>query len=92
LYRGKAVSLVTGEKVHKIDPRDVVHDLHADGTPIALQDQEENPAQFWTFRVIPAFNPNTISPPLPNGTYKIVNSETGTVLGVEDAGKPGTYT
>lgn len=96
LYNGKAVSLVTGKKVHKIEPRDVVHDLHAYGAPIALQDREDNPAQFWIFHDltgVDAFNTIINNSRLPAGTYKVVNSETGTVLGIrETVNKPGTHT
>ncbi|KIJ96933.1 carbohydrate-binding module family 13 protein [Laccaria amethystina LaAM-08-1] len=85
LYDDRAVSLVTGEKVHKIEARDVLFDLHADGPPIALQPWAENSAQIWLFHDLTDEFPTTgIWNPLTNGTYKIVNSKTGTVLDIEE--------
>jgi hypothetical protein len=94
LYDDRAVSLVTGEKVHKIEARDVLFDLHADGPPIALQPWAENSAQIWLFHDLTDEFPTTgIWNPLTNGTYKIVNSKTGTVLDIEEyPGNPGTHT
>lgn len=96
LYGDLAVSLVTGEQVHKIESGDVVYDLYANGAPIALQKQEDTPAQFWFFHNRDhhgSFEENVMNNlRLFQGSavYKIVNSETGTVLGVEAVGKPGT--
>jgi hypothetical protein len=89
-FNDLAVTLVTGEKVHNIQDRDRVFDLHADGPPIALQTPVLNdPAQIWSF-----FDELDVTPALQNGrVYKIVNSETGTVLGVANTvGNPGTHT
>lgn len=84
LYDNRAVSLVTGGDIHKIEARDVLFDLHANGPPIALQPSAENSAQIWHFHDMIANFPTTgILDPLTNdGTYKIVNSKTGTVLDI----------
>ncbi|KIM35071.1 hypothetical protein M413DRAFT_32780 [Hebeloma cylindrosporum] len=85
--RDSAVTLVTGKEVYKIQDRDVVCDLHADGPPIALQPvEDDNPAQIWSFLA----SDLAVVSPLQNGrAYKIVNSHTGTVLEVGNTvGKP----
>ena len=86
------VTLVTGQGVHNIQDRDRILDVFANGPPIALRTPAANdPAQMWSF-----FDglPVTHALRLEDGNaYKIVNFQTGTVLGVADtAGKPGTYT
>ena len=97
MYDNRAVSLVTGEEVHKIEAHDVLFDLHANGPPIALQPWAENSAQIWLFHDMAAnFPTNGVWYPLTdNGTYKIVNSKTGTVLDIvkyRDDQLPGTHT
>ena len=85
------VTLVTGQGVHNIQNRDRILDVFANAPPIALRTPAANdPAQMWSF-----FDalPVTHALRLEDGNaYKIVNSQTGTVLGVADTtGKPGTY-
>ena len=81
LFNGLAVTLVTGQEVYNIQDRDRVLDLHADGPPIALQRVEDgNRAQLWSFLV--ATSPVTQA--LRNGSYQIVNSQTGLVLDLTD--------
>jgi len=86
-----AVTLVSGHtRVHNIKDCDRVVDIHADGSPIALQPVVgTNRAQIWSFLVDLA-----VTPALQNDrAYKVVNSHTGTVLDVADTiGKPGTHT
>jgi len=81
-FNDLAVTLVTGQEVYNIQDRDRVLDLHADGPPIALQPVvDDNHAQIWSF--LAATEP--VTPALHNGgAYKIVNSQTGTVLDVAD--------
>jgi hypothetical protein len=96
LFNDLAVTLVTGKEVYNIQDRDRVLDLHADGPPIALQPVEDDNraqkyrAQLWSFLAATLL----VTPALQNGrAYKIVNSQTGTVLDVADTvGKPGTHT
>jgi len=98
-----AVTLATGgpDDTHNINPNNQIPDLHADGPPIVLEAevaeaaQTETPerkietknkqrAQIWSLRPVAEL-------PLADGTYQIVNSRTGTVLGVA-ADNTGTYT
>ncbi|KIM35072.1 hypothetical protein M413DRAFT_432892 [Hebeloma cylindrosporum] len=80
---GPAITLITGagpgEGVHNIPQTDQVLDLDADGPPIAIQAVEGNDkapkyrAQLWSF--IP------VAPlPVEEGSYQIVNAQTGLVL------------
>lgn len=84
-----AVTLVTGDNLTPdVAEADRVLDLQADGTPIALVESAPAAvAQIWSFVPVAEW-------PLADGTYKIINSETNTVLGFvgdpEDA--PGTHT
>ncbi|KAF8815949.1 hypothetical protein BYT27DRAFT_6490528 [Phlegmacium glaucopus] len=73
-----------------IPDRDRAHDVHAHGAPIALQLRNNaNDAQIWSFLTLPADPLPNQAQALPNGTYKIVNSLTGTVLDVANTvGKP----
>lgn len=94
---GQAVTLITGggpgEGIHNIAEADHVLDLHADGPPIATQIVEINNqapkyrAQLWSF--IPV-----VQLPVEDGSYRIVNSQTGLVLDLSgnNANDPGTYT
>lgn len=86
-----AVTLVSGHtSVHNIKDCGRVVDIHADGSPIALQPVVgTNCAQIWSFLADLA-----ATPALQNDRgYKVVNSHTGTVLDVANTvGKPGTYT
>jgi len=84
---GQAVTLITGgpgEEVHDIAEADQVLDLHADGPPIALQPVENNNrAQIWSFLPVAQL-------PVEDGSYQIVNSQTGLVLDLTEnnAGAP----
>ncbi|KAF8804974.1 hypothetical protein BYT27DRAFT_7213532 [Phlegmacium glaucopus] len=81
-----AVALVTGQELHNIQDRDRVLDIHADGPPVALQARDNaNRAQIWSFLTAPVAPPlQNVAQTLQNGAYKIVNSQTGTVLDVAD--------
>ena len=100
-----ALTLATGGPqgdTHNINPTDQIPDLHADGAPIVLEAEvadaaqtetlerkieikNEQRAQIWSFRPVAEL-------PLADGTYQILNSRTGTVLGVAVHNGPGTYT
>jgi len=71
-----AVTLVTGDNLTPdVAEADRVLDLQADGTPIALVESAPAAvAQIWSFVPVAEW-------PLADGTYKIINSETNTVLG-----------
>ncbi|KIJ96932.1 hypothetical protein K443DRAFT_681900 [Laccaria amethystina LaAM-08-1] len=69
-----AVTLVTGTGVEDVGPNQVVHDLQTDGPPIVLRPVVDA-ASIWSFRPVAKL-------PLADGTYQIVNSRTGTALGV----------
>lgn len=91
LINNLAATLVTGQGVDSIQYCDRVADRHVDNSPIAFQTNDEhNEAQIWSF--IPHNTPST--PPLQNNrAYKIVNSQTGTVLDVAGTvRKPGMHT
>ena len=82
-----AVTLVTGEGVHGINP--VFNDRHANGPPIVLRPVPANTApidsaQIWSFLPVAQL-------PVEDGTYKIVNSRTRTVLGFEGDAVDGEH-
>jgi len=91
-----AVTLVTGQGITGIKAYDQVLDLEADGAPVVLQpvapaDAPANKrlAQTWSLlQLYPALPhpplPSPATPVLRNGTYKIINSKTGTLLDVAD--------
>ena len=102
-HANDAVTLATGGpgNAHNIHSDDQIPDLHADGAPIVLEAQvvdaaqtdtpeekfetkNKQRAQIWFFRPVAEL-------PLADGTYQIVNSRTGTVLGVA-VGNWGSYT
>jgi hypothetical protein len=97
LADGPAVTLITGggpgEGVHNIPEADQVLDLDADGPPIAITLVEINNqapkyrAQLWSFIPVAQL-------PLEDGSYQIVNSQTGLVLDLtgDNVNDPGTYT
>jgi len=78
---GRPATLITGgpgEGVHEVPgPRQVL-DLYADGPAIAIQDtadanQQKYRAQLWSFLPVAQL-------PIKDGTYQIVNVQTGLVL------------
>jgi len=82
-----AVTLVDGQDVHGIEPRDQVLDLHADGPPVVLRPVVAgNQAQIWSF-FIPAELP-VIQALAHNTAYKIVIPQTGNVI---DVVAPGVH-
>lgn len=86
-----AVTLVSGHnRMHNIKDCDRVVDIHADGSPIALQPVVgTDRAQIWSFLADLAETPTLQI----DRAYKVVNSHTGTVLDVADTiGNPGTHT